>query len=94
MNKKVAFVFFATLTLVGVEMGQYEDNSVIVLDHMQDLRAQAPYASEECVIVAANIKAGNYHEIEHMMPMYGRCATRLVGLNIRVHYNDEVTYGN
>lgn len=87
-NRVAAFVFFAGMTLVGVEMGQHEDDgSLLVLQHMDDLRRDHPEVSEECIVVAANIKAGKYDDVQHMMVTHGRCATRLVGLRVTTHYS-------
>lgn len=84
MSKKVAaFVFFAGMTLVGVEMGQHDDTtSVAILNYMEDFRADNPNVSEECIVVAANIKAGQYNDVQHMMVRNGRCATKLLDLRV------------
>lgn len=81
-NKVAAFVFFAGMTLVGVEMGQHEDNSVVVLDNINYLRMTNPTVDETCIVVAANIQAGNYQDVQHMMVTHGRCATKLLDLRI------------
>ena len=86
-NKVAAFVFFAGMALVGVEMGQHEDDgSLLVLQHMDDLRRDNPEVDEPCIVVAANIKAGKYNDVQHMMVTHGRCATRLVGLRVTTDY--------
>lgn len=90
MSKKVAgFVFFAMMTLTGLEMGQYEDdNTLAVLQNIEDLRVDHPLVDEVCIVVAANIKAGNYEEVQHMMEDHGRCATALLDLRVTTRYND------
>ena len=88
-NKVAAFVFFAGMTLVGVEMGQHDDTtSLSVLNYMEDFRADHPDVSEECIVVAANIKAGRYEDVQHMMTIHGRCATQLLELRVQVRYDD------
>lgn len=90
MSKKVAaFVFFAGMTLTGVEMGQYElESTLLITEHIEALRADNPDVSEECIVVAANIKAGRYDDVQHMMQSHGRCATRIIGLRVaKVDYD-------
>lgn len=88
-SKVAAFVFFAGMTLVGFEMGQYEDDgSLLVLQYMDDLRRDHPEVSEECIVVSANIKAGKYNDIQHMMEGHGRCATKLLDLRVVTTYKD------
>lgn len=86
--KALAFVFFAGMTLVGLDAGQPDDNTLVVLQNIKDLRVDHPLVDEVCIVVAANIKAGNYEEVAHMMENHGRCATRLLDLRVTTRYND------
>lgn len=77
------------LALISIGLGlsdPAEDYKVVYQDHYDSLKAEHPYASEQCLTIAANIKIGNYDAISDMMPTKdGRCAVRVLDLIVRVN---------
>lgn len=51
----------------------------VILLVMDGLRANNPNAGETCIVVAANLLVGDYNNVVHMMPVHGRCATKIIG---------------
>jgi hypothetical protein len=87
---KILCVLAVLLTCLSY-LGDGEDHqNLLILQHIDDLRLDNPDVSEECVVVAANILAGRYEDVQHMMNAHGRCATSLVGLRVRVTYTGDV----
>jgi hypothetical protein len=54
----------------------------VILLVMDGLRANNPEIGETCIVVAANLLVGDYNTVEHMMPVHGKCATKLIGLYV------------
>jgi hypothetical protein len=82
--KALAFVFLGIATLVALEINVTSEHDITVLDNMHWLSMEHPYATEECLVVAANIQAGYYDDVAHMMPTKaGRCATQILGMRAR-----------
>lgn len=54
----------------------------VILLVMDGLRANNPNVGETCIVVAANLLVGDYSTVEHMMPVHGRCATKITGLYV------------
>jgi len=54
----------------------------VILLVMDGLRANNPNVGETCIVVAANLLVGDYNTVEHMMPVHGKCATKLIGMYV------------
>ena len=47
-----------------------------------NLRLANPDVDDGCIITASYILLNHYAEVQHMMPIFGRCATEIVGLRV------------
>lgn len=90
MKKLLWFVAF-TLVGVGLEPAATENDEVPFHDAYLTLKAENPNVSDECLVVAANVMIGNYEGISDMMQTkHGRCATRVLGLIVRLDVNGNI----
>ena len=51
----------------------------VILLVMDGLRVNNPTVGETCIVLAANLLVGDYSTVEHMMPVHGKCATKIIG---------------
>lgn len=87
-----SFLWALSVLLIGLGLPPEDlpQESLYHEAHFQ-LRSENPTASEECVMMAANIMIGNYEAIEHKMyTKDGRCATTILGLLVRVDVNGNI----
>lgn len=83
--------FYMVAALVGllVALDSNIDTTaedVMLLQTMEAVREDNAEITDSCVLVAAHILVGRYDEVEHMMISDGKCATRVVGLRVKVDY--------
>ena len=89
--KKLLWVVAFTLVGFGLEPAATENDEVPFHDAYLTLKRENPTVSEECLIVAANVMIGNYESITDMMATkHGRCATRVLGLIVRLDVNGNI----
>lgn len=75
-------VFLCLLPPTAEECANNDINTDSVLVVIDALHEAHPNADEVCIVVAANIAMNNFEEVAHMMPVHGRCATKLLGLRV------------
>lgn len=85
------FLWVVAFTLVGLGLGEDPQNDTNLYHEVySELKAANPDASHECLEVATATSLGNYEAVSHMMATkHGRCATRVLGLVVRLD-----SYGN
>lgn len=89
-NIAMAFVVIgAVLNMLGLLLREAENkpehkvlSDQVILLVMDGLRANNPTVGETCIVLAANLLVGDYNTVEHMMPVHGKCATKLIGLYV------------
>lgn len=77
----VTYKVTETLPVKYEPMNKVHSDQIILLV-MDGLRANNPNVGETCIVLAANLLVGDYSTVEHMMPVHGKCATKIIGLYV------------
>lgn len=89
--RKAIFLFSLLLIGIGLESDPINNDYLPYNDAFLELQRENPSVDTECIEVAANIMVGNYEAIEDKMATkHGRCATRVLGLIVRLDVNGNI----
>jgi len=86
------FLWLVAFSLIGLGLEEPVDNDYAPYnDAYMTLQAEYPNAHPKCLEIAANTMIGNYEAVsDQMASQYGRCATRVLGLVVRVDVNGHI----